>query len=82
MGTLVARAWLPYQTCALVGMNSVIMDGAVIGENSIVGACAFVKAEAIFPENSLIVGTPAKSCALYQTKKLRGKPAELKIIKT
>ncbi len=66
---------------ALVGMN-IIMDGAVIGENSIVGACAFVKAEAIFPENSLIVGTPAKSCALYQTKKLCGKPAELKIIKT
>ncbi|SUC44546.1 carnitine operon protein CaiE [Providencia stuartii] len=30
---------------ALVGMNSVIMDGAVIGENSIVGACSFVKAE-------------------------------------
>ncbi|WP_265693437.1 phenylacetic acid degradation protein PaaY [Providencia rustigianii] len=45
---------------ALVGMNSVVMDGAVIGENSIVGACAFVKADAIFPDNSLIVGTPAK----------------------
>lgn len=36
------------------------MDGAVIGENSIVGACAFVKAETIFAQNSLIVGTPAK----------------------
>lgn len=46
---------------ALVGMNSVIMDGAVIGENSIVGACAFVKAEAIFADNMLIVGTPAKA---------------------
>ncbi len=45
---------------ALVGMNSVIMDGAIIGENSIVGACAFVKAETTFPENVLIVGTPAK----------------------
>lgn len=44
----------------LVGMNSVIMDGAIIGENSIVGACAFVKAETNFPENVLIVGTPAK----------------------
>ncbi|NIH20947.1 phenylacetic acid degradation protein PaaY [Providencia heimbachae] len=44
----------------LVGMNSVIMDGAIIGENSIVGACAFVKAEINFPENVLIVGTPAK----------------------
>lgn len=45
---------------ALVGMNSVIMDGAVVGENSIVGACAFIKADAQFPDNSLIVGTPAK----------------------
>ncbi len=44
----------------LVGMNSVIMDGVIIGENSIVGACAFVKAETTFPENVLIVGTPAK----------------------
>ena len=29
---------------ALVGMNSVIMDGAVIGEESIVAAMSFVKA--------------------------------------
>lgn len=46
---------------ALVGMNSVIMDGAVIGKNSIVGACAFIKAEAVFADNMLIVGTPAKA---------------------
>ncbi|MEQ5138231.1 MULTISPECIES: phenylacetic acid degradation protein PaaY [Providencia] len=45
---------------ALIGMNSVVMDGAVVGENSIVGACAFIKADAQFPDNSLIVGTPAK----------------------
>ena len=29
---------------SLVGMNSVIMDGAVIGEESIVAAMSFVKA--------------------------------------
>lgn len=29
---------------ALIGMNSVIMDGAVIGEESIVAAMSFVKA--------------------------------------
>ncbi len=32
-----------------MGMNAVVMDGAVIGENSIVGASAFVKAKAEMP---------------------------------
>ena len=44
----------------LVGMNSVIMDDATIGDECIVGAMAFVKAESVFPYRSLIVGNPAK----------------------
>lgn len=44
----------------MVGMNSVIMDGAFVGKNSIVGAMAFVKAEMQIPEGSLVVGNPAK----------------------
>lgn len=44
----------------LVGMNTVIMDDAEIGEESIVGAMAFVKAETIIPKRSLVVGNPAK----------------------
>ena len=44
----------------LIGMNSVIMDHAEIGEECIVGAMAFVKAASIFPKRSLIVGNPAK----------------------
>jgi len=44
----------------LVGMNTVIMDDAEIGDESIVGAMAFVKAETIIPERSLVVGNPAK----------------------
>ena len=44
----------------LVGMNSVIMDDAEIGEESIVGAMAFVKAETKIPRRSLVVGNPAK----------------------
>lgn len=63
---------------ALIGMNSVIMDGAVIGENSIVGACAFVKAEAIFPENSLIVGTPAKVLRALSDKEIAWKSSGTK----
>ena len=44
----------------LIGMNAVIMDDAEVGEESIVGAMAFVKAETIIPRRSLVVGNPAK----------------------
>ncbi|MFK7832842.1 MAG: transferase hexapeptide repeat family protein [Winogradskyella sp.] len=44
----------------LIGMNTVIMDDAQIGDESIVGAMAFVKAETIIPKRSLVVGNPAK----------------------
>ena len=45
---------------AMVGMNSVIMDEAIIAARSIVGACAFVKAGFECEPASLIVGSPAK----------------------
>jgi phenylacetic acid degradation protein len=41
-------------------MNSVIMDNAIIGDESIVGALSFIKAGEIFESRSLIVGNPAK----------------------
>lgn len=44
----------------LVGMNTVIMDDAEIGDESIIGAMAFVKAEMVVPRRSLVVGNPAK----------------------
>jgi phenylacetic acid degradation protein len=44
----------------LIGMNSVIMDDAEIGDESIVGAMAFIKAETKIPNRSLVVGNPAK----------------------
>ena len=44
----------------LVGMNSVIMDGAVISNDSIVAACSFVKAAFYCEPNSLIAGAPAR----------------------
>ena len=34
---------------ALVGMNAVVMDGAEVGESSIVAAMAFVKANDVIP---------------------------------
>lgn len=43
-----------------IGMGAIIMDGARIRKNSIVGAGSVVTAEKDFPENSLILGTPAR----------------------
>ena len=58
---------------ALVGMNSVIMDEAEIGESSIVGAMAFVKGETKFPPKSLIVGSPAKILRTLSDKEIAWK---------
>lgn len=44
----------------LVGMNAVVMDRAVVGAGSIVGALAFVKAGLAIPPRSLFVGNPGK----------------------
>lgn len=41
-------------------MNSVIMDGAVIGEESIVAAMSFVKAGFQGEARQLLVGSPAR----------------------
>jgi len=44
----------------LIGMNSVIMDNVQLGDECIVGALSFIKADEIFDNRSLIVGNPAK----------------------
>jgi phenylacetic acid degradation protein len=43
----------------LVGMNSVVMDGARIGARSFIGANSFVPADFEVPEGHLAVGSPA-----------------------
>lgn len=45
----------------LIGMNATILNGAVIGKNSVVGAGALVTENKVFPDNSLIIGVPAKA---------------------
>lgn len=45
----------------LVGMNAVIMDHVVLGDECIVGALSFIKEGEKFPKRSLIVGNPAKA---------------------
>ena len=45
---------------SLIGINSTILNHAVIGKNSIVGANSLITEGKEFPENSLIMGSPAK----------------------
>jgi phenylacetic acid degradation protein/carnitine operon protein CaiE len=44
----------------LIGMNSVIMDNVELGDESIVGALSFIKANEKIPPRSLLMGNPAR----------------------
>lgn len=46
---------------SLIGMGATILNHAKIGKNCIVGANALVTEGKVFPDNSLIVGSPAKA---------------------
>jgi len=45
---------------SLIGIQSVILNGAVIGRNCLVGAGSLVPEGKVYPDNSLILGVPAK----------------------
>ena len=44
----------------LVGMGAIMLNGSKIGRNCLVGAGAVVTEGKTFPDNSLIVGAPAR----------------------
>lgn len=46
---------------SLIGMGAIVLNGARIGANCLVGAGALITEGKEFPDNSLIVGTPAKA---------------------
>jgi carbonic anhydrase/acetyltransferase-like protein (isoleucine patch superfamily) len=46
---------------ALIGMGATVLNGARIGAGCIVGANALVTENKEFPDNSLVVGAPAKA---------------------
>jgi carbonic anhydrase/acetyltransferase-like protein (isoleucine patch superfamily) len=41
-------------------MGAIIMDGAVVGEDSVIGAGALIVEGTVVPPKSLILGAPAK----------------------
>ena len=49
------------EDACLIGMGATLLDGVVIGKESIVGAGAVVTKNKTFPPRSLILGSPAKA---------------------
>ena len=45
---------------ALVGINAVLMDDVVVGEEALVGAASFVRAGFVVPRRTLVTGAPAR----------------------
>ncbi len=45
---------------SLIGMGAIVMNGAQIGSNCIVGAGSLITQRKVFPNNSLILGNPAR----------------------
>jgi len=56
----------------LVGMGAVILDGAVIGNQSIIGAKALVTQGMKIPSGSLVLGMPAKAVRQLTKKERSG----------
>ena len=44
----------------LIGIGAVVLNGAVIGKNCLVGAGSLVTEGKVFPDGSMIIGSPAK----------------------
>lgn len=50
---------------SLIGIQATVLNGAKIGKNCLVGAGALVTEGKEFPDNSLIIGSPAKAVRTF-----------------
>ncbi len=57
----------------LIGMNAVIMDNVELGDECIVGALTFIKADEKIPPRSLVVGNPGRIIKQVPDEMLRWK---------
>ena len=53
-------------------MGAIILNGAHIPKNCLVGAGALVTENKTFPENSLIIGSPAKAVRQLKDEEIEG----------
>jgi carbonic anhydrase/acetyltransferase-like protein (isoleucine patch superfamily) len=57
---------------SLIGIQSVILNGAKIGKNCLVGAGSLVTEGKEFPDNSMILGSPAKAVRQLSAEQIEG----------
>ena len=57
---------------SLIGIGAIVLNGAVIGKNCLVGAGALVTEGKVFPDKSLIVGSPAKAIRTLDAEAVEG----------
>ena len=63
----------------LVGMNAVIMDNVELGDECIVGALTFIKADEKIPSRSVVVGNPSKIIKQVSDEMIRWKTEGTKL---
>ena len=57
---------------SLIGIGAVVLNGAVIGKNCLVGAGSLVTEGKVFPDGSMIVGSPAKVVRQLSPEQMEG----------
>jgi carbonic anhydrase/acetyltransferase-like protein (isoleucine patch superfamily) len=56
---------------SLVGMGAIMLNGSRVGANCLVGAGALITEGKTFPDNSLIVGSPARAVRTLDEKAMK-----------
>ena len=57
---------------SLIGIGAVVLNEAVIGKNCLVGAGALVTEGKVFPDGSMILGSPAKAVRQLSPQQIEG----------
>ena len=57
---------------SLIGIGAIVLNGAVIGKNCLVGAGALVTEGKVFPDGSMIIGSPAKAVRELSPEQIAG----------
>jgi carbonic anhydrase/acetyltransferase-like protein (isoleucine patch superfamily) len=56
----------------LIGINAVVLSGAKIGRNCLIGANALVTEGKEIPDNSMVLGAPGKVVRQLSEEQIRG----------